>query len=81
MPKTISEARTRLQAKKMQIRPTGTRRIDFKGDENGVSIPTNLPYSPRKLAWKGKEATTLDHLTIEKEKRIGKLKAKRGGKK
>ena len=77
----ISEARTRLQAKKMQIRPTGTRRIDFKGDENGVSIPTNLPYSPRKLAWKGKEATTSDYLTFEKEKRIGKLKAKRGGKK
>uniref|UniRef100_A0A3Q7EWS2 Uncharacterized protein n=1 Tax=Solanum lycopersicum TaxID=4081 RepID=A0A3Q7EWS2_SOLLC len=61
------------------IRQTGTRRIDFKGDENGVSIPTNLPYSPRKLAWKGKEATTSDHFTIEKEKRIGKLKAKRGG--
>lgn len=80
-PKAISEARTRLQAKKMQIQPTGTRRIDFKGDDNGVSIPTNLPYSPRKLAWKGKEATTSDHLTIEKEKRIGKLKAKRGGKK
>uniref|UniRef100_A0A3Q7FI53 Uncharacterized protein n=1 Tax=Solanum lycopersicum TaxID=4081 RepID=A0A3Q7FI53_SOLLC len=63
------------------IRLTGTRRIDFKGDENGVSIPTNLPYSPRKLVWKGKEAITSDHLTIEKEKRIGKLKAKRGGKK
>ena len=63
-PKAISEARTRLQAKKMQIRPTGTRRIDFKGDDNGVSIPTNLPYSPRKLAWKGKEATASNQLTV-----------------
>jgi len=77
-PKAISEARTRLQAKKIQIRPTGTRRIGFKGDDNGVSIPTNLPYSPRKLAWKGKEAMTSNQLTVEKETRIGKLKAKKG---
>ncbi|KAH0732761.1 hypothetical protein KY289_003949 [Solanum tuberosum] len=77
-PKAISEARTRLQAKKIQIRPTGTRRIGFKGDDNGVSIPTNLPYSPRKLAWKGKEAMTSNQLIVEKETRIGKLKAKKG---
>ncbi|KAH0700186.1 hypothetical protein KY284_014401 [Solanum tuberosum] len=77
-PKAISEARTRLQAKKIQIRPTGTRRIGFKGDDNGVSIPTNMPYSPRKLAWKGKEAMTSNQLTVEKETRIGKLKAKKG---
>ncbi|KAF3654301.1 hypothetical protein FXO38_15204 [Capsicum annuum] len=43
-PKRISEAKTRLEAKKVTHRPTGTRKIDFKGDENGVSIPTNLPY-------------------------------------
>ncbi|WMV29821.1 hypothetical protein MTR67_023206 [Solanum verrucosum] len=77
-PKAISEARTRHQAKKIQIRPTGTRRIDFKGHDNGVSIPTNLPYSPRKLAWKGKETMTSNQLTVEKETRIGKLNAKKG---
>ncbi|XP_006359097.1 uncharacterized protein [Solanum tuberosum] len=77
-PKAISEARTRLQAKKIQIRSTGTRRIGFKGDDNGVSIPTNLSYSPRKLAWKGKKAMTSNQLTVEKETRIGKLKAKKG---
>lgn len=76
----ISEARTRLQAKKMQQQPTGTKRIGFKGDETGVSMPTYLPYSPRKLAWKGKVAMTSSQLTVEKEKRIGKLKAKKGGK-
>lgn len=60
-PKAISEEKTRL-------RPTGTRRIGFKGDENGASMPTNLPYSPRKLTWKGKRATTSNQLTIEKKK-------------
>ncbi|KAH0693261.1 hypothetical protein KY290_021453 [Solanum tuberosum] len=78
-PKKISEARTRFQAKKIQIRPTNTGRIDIKGYENGVSMPTNLPYSPRKLAFKGKIAMSSNQLIVEKEKRIGKLKAKRGG--
>ncbi|WMV29053.1 hypothetical protein MTR67_022438 [Solanum verrucosum] len=39
---------------KLQQQLIGSRRISFRGDENGASIPTNLPYSPRKLAWKGK---------------------------
>ncbi|KAH0679334.1 hypothetical protein KY284_020419 [Solanum tuberosum] len=78
-PNKISEARTRFQTKKIQIRPTNTGRIDIKGYENGVSMPTNLPYSPRKLAFKGKTAMSSNQLTVEKEKRIGKLKAKRGG--
>ncbi|KAG5610823.1 hypothetical protein H5410_022104, partial [Solanum commersonii] len=62
-----------------QIRPTNTGRIDIKGYEIGVSMPTNLPYSPRKLAFKGKTAMSSNQLIVEKEKRIGKLKAKRGG--
>lgn len=78
-PKKISETRTRFQAKKIQIRPTNTGRIDIKGYEIGVSMPTNLPYSPRKLAFKGKTAMSSNQLIVEKEKRIGKLKAKRGG--
>ncbi|MCE3215618.1 hypothetical protein HAX54_002978 [Datura stramonium] len=40
-PKVISEARTRLQYKKMQQQTTDTRRICFKGDETGVSMPVS----------------------------------------
>ncbi|PHT42480.1 hypothetical protein CQW23_16505 [Capsicum baccatum] len=41
-PKRISEAKTRLKAKKVTHRPTGTRKIDFKGDENGVDAGADL---------------------------------------
>ncbi|KAH0665257.1 hypothetical protein KY285_026463 [Solanum tuberosum] len=77
-PRMISEEKTRLQMKKLQQQPIGSRRIGFRGDENGASIPTNLPYSPKKLTWKGKACVTLNQLTKDKEKKIGKLKAKRG---
>ncbi|MCE5167103.1 hypothetical protein HAX54_037456, partial [Datura stramonium] len=77
-PKVISKVRTRLQHKKMQQQPTGTRRIDLKGDETGVSMSTNLPFSPRKLSWKEKVAMTSNQLTLEKDKKIGKLKTRRG---
>lgn len=40
MPKMISEAHTGLK----QRNPTG-----IMGDENGVYLPNNLPYSPRKI--------------------------------
>ncbi|KAF3682106.1 putative DNA-directed RNA polymerase I subunit rpa1-like, partial [Capsicum annuum] len=48
-----------------------------RGDENGVSIPTNMPYSPRKMTWKGKSCVTSSQMATEKEKRISKLKTKR----
>ncbi|KAH0633872.1 hypothetical protein KY284_036658 [Solanum tuberosum] len=54
-PKVVSEERTRLQQKKLQRRPTGTRKISFKGDEFGVVEPTNLPYSQRKLPGKARQ--------------------------
>ena len=47
-PRVISEEKTRLQMKKMLQQPIGSRMISFKGDENGVVVPTNLPYSPKK---------------------------------
>lgn len=50
-PRVISDAKTRLQMKKLQQQPIGSRRINFKGDEICVAIPTNLPYSPKKLTW------------------------------
>ncbi|XP_049414752.1 uncharacterized protein LOC125877524 [Solanum stenotomum] len=76
-PKVVSEERTRLQQKKLQRRPIGTRKISFKGDEFGVVEPTNLPYSPKKVTWKGKAAMTSNQLVAEKEKKVGKLKTKK----
>ncbi|WMV10366.1 hypothetical protein MTR67_003751 [Solanum verrucosum] len=77
-PRVISEAKTRLQMKKLQQQPIGSRKISFRGDENCVAIPTNLPYSPKKLTWKGKACVTSNQLTKDKEKKICKLKAKTG---
>ncbi|KAH0683196.1 hypothetical protein KY290_021783 [Solanum tuberosum] len=77
-PRMVSEEKTRLQMKKLQQQPIGSRRISFRGDENGAYVPTNLPYSPKKLTWKGKACVTSNQLTKDKEKKIGKLKAKRG---
>ncbi|PHU24679.1 hypothetical protein BC332_09786 [Capsicum chinense] len=57
-PKRISEAKTKLEAKKVPHRPTGTRKIGFKGDENNASIPKNLSYSLKKLSYKGNAAMT-----------------------
>lgn len=57
-PRVISEAKTRLKMKKLHQQPIGSRRISFRGDESGVNMPTNLSYSPRKLAWKGKACAT-----------------------
>ncbi|KAH0699669.1 hypothetical protein KY284_013884 [Solanum tuberosum] len=62
-PRMISEEKTRLQMKKLQQQPIGSRRISLRGDENGASIPTNLPYSPKKLTWKGKACVTSNQLT------------------
>nr|XP_016487280.1 PREDICTED: uncharacterized protein LOC107807429 [Nicotiana tabacum] len=76
-PKVISEAKTRLQQKKLLQKPTGIRKINFKGDETGVNIPTNLPYSPKKVTWKGNAAMTSNQLVEKNENRVGKLKAKK----
>ncbi|KAF3640279.1 putative DNA damage-binding protein 1-like isoform X1 [Capsicum annuum] len=77
-PKRISEAKTRLEAKKVPYRPTSTRKIGFKGYENGASTPKNLSYSSKKLSYKGNAAMTSNQLNVEKEKGIGKLKTMRG---
>ncbi|OIT28674.1 hypothetical protein A4A49_59377, partial [Nicotiana attenuata] len=69
-PKVISEAKTRLQKKKLRQMPTSTSKIAFKGDESGANVPANLPYSPRKVTWKGKEAMTSRQLLAEKEKKL-----------
>nr|XP_009778946.1 PREDICTED: uncharacterized protein LOC104228217 [Nicotiana sylvestris] len=76
-PVVISEAWTMLQQRKLHQKPTGTRKISFKGDGTGINLPTNLPYSPKKVTWKGKAAVTSNQLIAKKEARVGKLKAKR----
>ncbi|KAF3623728.1 hypothetical protein FXO38_30603 [Capsicum annuum] len=76
-PRALSEVKTRLKIKKLQQTPSVTRKINFRGNDNGVSMPTNMPYSPKKMTWKGKTCVVSNQLAIEKEKRIGKLKAKR----
>ncbi|MCE5166461.1 hypothetical protein HAX54_019786, partial [Datura stramonium] len=49
-PKTIFKELTLLTMKKTRMRPpTDSRRIQFTGYSIGVSTPTNLPYSPKKL--------------------------------
>ncbi|KAK4366140.1 hypothetical protein RND71_014020 [Anisodus tanguticus] len=59
MPKIVSESKTRLKVRKLQVKPpTGTRRIQFTEGADGVSMPTDLPYSPTNLVWKGKAAPT-----------------------
>ncbi|OIT08093.1 hypothetical protein A4A49_05824 [Nicotiana attenuata] len=68
--KVISEAKTRLQKKKLRQLLTGTRNIAFKGDESGSNMPTNLSYSPRKVTWKGKAAMVSKQLLAEKEKNL-----------
>ncbi|PHU14948.1 40S ribosomal protein S13 [Capsicum chinense] len=53
-PKRISKAKTRLEAKKVPHRPTGTRKIGFKSDENGAhrfapEIPEDLYHLIKKV--------------------------------
>ncbi|XP_018631355.1 uncharacterized protein [Nicotiana tomentosiformis] len=76
MPKVISEAKTRLQQRKLHQEPIGTRKIAFNGDIDGVSVPADLPYSPKNLTWKGKSAMYSSQWVADKEKRIEKLKTK-----
>ncbi|KAK4338377.1 hypothetical protein RND71_042864 [Anisodus tanguticus] len=74
-PKIVSESQTRLKARKLQVRPpTGTRRIQFIEGEDRVSMPTNLPYSPTKITWRGNAALTPSQLAtqaIRKRIKIG----------
>ncbi|OIT28688.1 hypothetical protein A4A49_53195 [Nicotiana attenuata] len=48
-PVVISKAWTMLQQRKLHQKPTGIRKISFKGDGTGINLPTNLPYSPKKV--------------------------------
>ncbi|KAK4351254.1 hypothetical protein RND71_030567 [Anisodus tanguticus] len=58
--------------------PTGSRKIQFTEDADGVSTPTNLPYSPTKTIWKGSEAVTSIQLQDKVRKKRIKMKARKG---
>ncbi|KAF3616408.1 hypothetical protein FXO38_34573 [Capsicum annuum] len=64
-PGALSKAKTRLKMKTLQQKIIGTKKIKFVGDDHGVSMPTNLPYSPRKMTWKGKSCVTSNVLSLE----------------
>ncbi|KAH0653195.1 hypothetical protein KY290_031494 [Solanum tuberosum] len=77
--KTISEADTLLAMRKSRMTPsTGSRRIQFTGDATEVSTPTNLPYSPTKITWRGKEAVTCNQLLNDARKKRMKMMARKG---
>ncbi|MCD9642115.1 hypothetical protein HAX54_028781, partial [Datura stramonium] len=59
MSKVISEANTKLKPRQLLQNPTGKRKINFMVNESGVLFPTNLPYSPRKITWRGKVGNDL----------------------
>ncbi|KAH0715585.1 hypothetical protein KY284_008490 [Solanum tuberosum] len=74
----VSEV-TRLEERKNKPKPAiGSRRIGFTGDASGVSLSINLPYSPTKIIWKGKAATTLHQLQNEGKKKRLKMMARKG---
>lgn len=74
-PQIFSESQSILKERRLKARlPTRSRRIQFIWGENGVSMPTNLPYSPTKATWKRKAAVTLSQLQAEVRKKKKKMK-------
>ena len=53
----------------------GTRKIGFTGDGAEVSQPTNLPFKPPGLQWKGLACITNRQLEKERQEKIGKPQA------
>ncbi|OIS99133.1 hypothetical protein A4A49_20514 [Nicotiana attenuata] len=73
-PKSISEARTRLQLRQQSV-PTATRQIRFVGDSSGVSQPSKLTFSAKGLTWLGNSAIIGNQLN---KQRLTKLQARTG---
>ncbi|MCD9644582.1 60S ribosomal protein L32 [Datura stramonium] len=78
-PRVVSKELTLQTMRKTRMRlPTGSTRIQFTRDSTRVSTPTNLPYSPTKVTWKGKEAITSNQLQHEVRKKRIKMIARKG---
>ncbi|XP_060181502.1 uncharacterized protein LOC132611107 isoform X2 [Lycium barbarum] len=63
-PIVIYESQLKSEKLKMRSVPSGTRQIKFTGDHTGVSVHTNLPYSPVKTTWNGKETCSSGQLQM-----------------
>ncbi|XP_060198705.1 uncharacterized protein LOC132627395 isoform X2 [Lycium barbarum] len=78
-PMVISETQAMLERRSQRVAATtGNMEIAFKGDARGVSIPSDLSYSPKKITWKGKEAVTTGQLQAEARKKKMKQLAGKG---
>lgn len=58
--------------------PTSGRRIQFTRDVTRVSTLTNMPYSPTKISWQGREVITQNQLQNEVRKKCIKMMARKG---
>ncbi|KAH0764890.1 hypothetical protein KY285_000761 [Solanum tuberosum] len=77
-PMVICESELRAEKLKTRVVPTGARKIQFYGDHTGASVPTNLPYSPVKTTWKGKEALPAGHVQMQAKKKRIKMMGVKG---
>uniref|UniRef100_A0A3Q7G1B2 Transposase MuDR plant domain-containing protein n=1 Tax=Solanum lycopersicum TaxID=4081 RepID=A0A3Q7G1B2_SOLLC len=77
-PMVICESELRAEKLKKRVVPTGARKIQFYGDHTGASVPTNLPYSPIKTTWKGKEAVPAGHVQMQAKKKRIKMMGVKG---
>nr|XP_009761985.1 PREDICTED: uncharacterized protein LOC104214077 [Nicotiana sylvestris] len=77
-PMIVSETQSRIERGNLRGPTTGVRKIKFAGDHTGASTPTNLPYSPTKLTWKGKAAISSSQVQLEARKRNIKMMAIKG---
>ncbi|XP_060206814.1 uncharacterized protein LOC132634769 isoform X2 [Lycium barbarum] len=78
-PMVISETQAVLESRSQRVAATtGNIKIAFKGDAKGVSIPSDLPYSPKKITWKVKEVVTTGQLQAEARKKKMKQLAGKG---
>ncbi|KAH0706387.1 hypothetical protein KY285_010889 [Solanum tuberosum] len=77
-PMVICESELRAENLKTRVFPTSARKIQFYGDHTGASVPTNLPYSPVKTTWKGKEAIPAGHVQIQAKKKRIKMMGVKG---
>uniref|UniRef100_A0A3Q7J9Q9 Transposase MuDR plant domain-containing protein n=1 Tax=Solanum lycopersicum TaxID=4081 RepID=A0A3Q7J9Q9_SOLLC len=77
-PMVICESELRAEKLKKRVVPIGARKIQFYGDHTGASVPTNLPYSPIKTTWKGKEAVPAGHVQMQAKKKRIKMMGVKG---
>ncbi|XP_060195287.1 uncharacterized protein LOC132624538 [Lycium barbarum] len=69
--------KARLKARKLQVRPpTGTRRMQVTQGADGVSMPTDFPYSPTKTTWGDNAALTPRQLETQARRKRKKIESK-----